>query len=67
MAKETKKENLEYKVLKDIGEELHEVHRKVDEIYSQMEDNYHILREILDATTDENGASWRDLFDSEYG
>ena len=53
--------------LHGIANHVRYIHRKVSEISEQVEDNYHVLREIYDATTGENGHGWYDLYDDDPG
>ena len=61
-------EGLEKSLLEEVGHRVRYIQRKVNEIASQVEDNYHVLRDLLDSTTHENGNSWHDLYgeDEEY-
>ena len=50
--------------IEDLG--VRYIYRKVSEISEQVEDNYHVLRDIHDATTGENGHGWYDLYDDDH-
>jgi len=62
------REDPEQSLLEEVGHRIRYIHRKVNEIASQVEDNYHALRYLLDSAAHENGASWHDLYedDTEY-
>ncbi len=62
--KSNKYENKESE-LHEIANGVRYIHRKVNEISEQVDDNYHVLQEIHDATTGENGHSWHDLYDDD--
>ena len=47
--------------LEDIVGQVRSIHRKLDDIITRVKDSYHILRDILDATS-ENGVTAYDLY-----
>ena len=49
----------------DIGNGVRYIQRKVVDIDARTDDHYHMLREILDHVSGENGASMFDLYDPE--
>lgn len=59
------REDYEASELSEIGNRVRYIQRKVSEIDEHVEDNYNILREILESTSRENGASWYDLYHDE--
>ena len=46
-----------------VGNRVRYIQRTVGEIGTQLDDHYHLLREIYEATTQENGADWYDLYE----
>jgi len=62
---ESKRNENKESELHEIANGVRYIRRKVNEISEQVEDNYHVLREIHDATTGENGHSWHDLYDDD--
>ena len=46
---------------------LGEIRQKVDEVSSQLEDQYRLLREVHEAVERENGPEWYDLYEMENG
>jgi len=48
----------------EIGNRVRYIQRRVSEISSQLDDHYHLLREIQEAVTGpEPGQDWTDLYD----
>ena len=65
MATENKNEQDEqgYSEIGEMGNRVRYIQRRVEEISSQLDDHYHVLHEIWEATTKENGGGWYDLYD----
>ena len=51
--------------LDDIGNGVRYIQRKVSDVDSKMDDHYHMLREVLDSVSGENGVSLYDLYDAD--
>lgn len=56
-------EDRQYSELGEIGNRVRYIQRTVSEIGSQLDDHYHLLREIYEATTHDNGADWYGLYE----
>ena len=54
-------EDRPYSELGEIGNRVRYIQRTVSDIGSKLDDHYHLLREIYDTTTQDNGADWYDL------
>ena len=47
--------------LEEIIGQVRSIHRKLDDIITRLKDSYHLLRDVLDATS-ENGVTAYDLY-----
>ena len=56
-------EERQYSELGEIGNRVRYIQRTVGEISSQLDDHYHLLREIYEATTQDNGTDWYGLYE----
>lgn len=54
-------EDHQHSELGEIGNRVRYIQRTVSEIGSQLDDHYHLIRGIYDATTQNDGADWYDL------
>jgi len=53
--------------LEEIVRHVKHIHQKLDDIASRLDDSYHLLREILETTNNENTVHDHDLYDNENG
>jgi len=53
--------------LEEIARHVKHIHQKLDDIASRLDDSYHLLRDILEATSGENTVHEHDLYENEDG
>jgi len=53
--------------LEEIARHARQIHKKIDAIASRLDDSYQLLREVLEATTNENTVHEHDLYDNYDG
>jgi hypothetical protein len=53
--------------LEEIARHARQIHKKIDDIASRLDDSYHLLRDLLEATSNENTVHEHDLYDNYDG
>jgi len=53
--------------LEEIARHARQIHKKIDDIASRLDGSCQLLREILEATSDQNTVGEHDLYESDNG